>query len=362
MGSIPVTAQAMTTEWLTDAIRTGGRPDWPTITAMTLERIGEGMGLLTEIYRLTLTYAPGATGPKSLIAKFPTTHSDMRALSIGYNFYEREVVFYRDIAATIRTRTPICYLATIDLASQNFILLLEDLFFATSGDQIAGLALPQVSLAVDQVAALHSRWWNAPELTALEGPVPPHDAAPWDTVSERHAVAWGLVAPWIKTRVGPEMYRVGERMCSELTGLFRQNSVGPRTLCHGDFRADNLMFHRDGASDSLIVLDWQIMFQGRGAFDIGYLMSASVTPEVRRAHEMDLLRRYHGLLLADGVEGYGFEDCLHDYRRALLMGFTYAVQAAMADVTHARTAALITAMATRCEAAYLDLGLAEFLP
>ena len=351
----------MTPKWLTEAIHTGGRPDWPTIASMTLERIGEGVGVLTEIYRLAFTYGPGETGPKSLIAKFPTTHPDMRALSIGYNFYEREVVFYRDIAATIRTRTPICYLAAIDLASQNFILLLEDLAFASGGDQITGLTLPQVSLAIDQVAALHSRWWNAPELKALEGPVPPHDAEPWDTVSERHAVAWGMVAPWIKDRVGPDMYRVGERMCSDLTRLFRQNSSGPRTLCHGDFRADNLMFHQEGEATSLIVLDWQIMAQGRGVFDIGYLMSASVTPEARRTHEMDLLRRYHGLLVADGVEGYDFQECLHDYRRALLIGFTYAVQAAMADVTHPRTAALVTAMATRCEAACQDLGLEEFL-
>ena len=362
MVGIPETAGNLTGAWLTQAIRAFGRPDWPEISSVSLERVGEGVGVLTEIYRLTLGYAGSAQGPKTLIAKFPTTHPDMRALSVGYNFYEREVVFYRDIAATIRTRTAICYFAEIDLASQNFILLLEDLSYATGGDQITGLSLPQISLAVDQVAALHSRWWNAPELKALEGPVPPHDTDPWDTFSERHAHAWKMVSPWMKDRIGPDMYRVGERMCSDLTGLARQNSIGPRTLCHGDFRADNMMFHQNAGATDLIVLDWQIMLQGRGAFDIGYLMSASVTPEVRRDQEMDLLRRYHDLLTADGVEDYDFDECLHDYRRALLMGFTYAVQAGMADVTHARTAALVTAMATRCEAACHDLGLEEFLP
>ena len=87
MNSIPATAQGMTPEWLTEAIRTGGRPDWPTIASMTLERIGEGVGVLTEIYRLALSYGPGAMGPRSLIAKFPTNHPDMRALAVGYNFY-----------------------------------------------------------------------------------------------------------------------------------------------------------------------------------------------------------------------------------------------------------------------------------
>ena len=92
------------------------------------------------------------------------------------------------------------------------------------------------------------------------------------------------------------------------------------------------------------------------------VMSASVTPDVRRSQEMDLLAGYHARLVAEGVGGYGFDECLEDYRRALLIGFTYAVQAGgFSNMEHARNAALIHAMATRCEAACLDLGLASML-
>ena len=91
-------------------------------------------------------------------------------------------------------------------------------------------------------------------------------------------------------------------------------------------------------------------------------MSASVTPDVRRTLEMGLLADYHGQLIAAGVEGYVFEECLEDYRRALLIGFTYAVQAGgFSNMEHPRNAALVSAMATRCEAACLDLGLASML-
>jgi aminoglycoside/choline kinase family phosphotransferase len=177
-----------------------------------------------------------------------------------------------------------------------------------------------------------------------------------------HTTAWEIVAPWMKAHIGPEMMRVGERLCTDLQGLIDRNGQGQRTLCHGDFRADNLMFTGDPGDPGLTVLDWQILVQAPGAFDIGYLMSASVTPDVRRSQEMDLLAGYHAQLVAGGVGGYGFDECLEDYRRALLIGFTYAVQAGgFSNMEHDRNAALIHAMATRCEAACLDLGLASML-
>ena len=96
----------------------------------------------------------------------------------------------------------------------------------------------------------------------------------------------------------------------------------PRTLCHGDFRADNLMFMPDECGPALITVDWQAPLQARGAFDVGYLMSMSVTTELRRAHEADLLRRYYDRLVAAGVAGCRLRrSFFHDYRRGLLIGF-----------------------------------------
>ena len=232
----------------------------------------------------------------------------------------------------------------------------------TPGDQISGLTEAQTLRAIRDVAALHARWWRDPQLPALEAVIAAHSQPPWDSIGRMHTTAWEIVAPWMKAHIGPEMMRVGERLCTDLQGLIDRNGQGQRTLCHGDFRADNLMFTGDPGDPGLTVLDWQILVQAPGAFDIGYLMSASVTPDVRRSQEMDLLAGYHAQLVAGGVGGYGFDECLEDYRRALLIGFTYAVQAGgFSNMEHDRNAALIHAMATRCEAACLDLGLASML-
>jgi hypothetical protein len=62
------------------------------------------------------------------------------------------------------------------------------------------------------------------------------------------------------------------------------------------------------------------------------------------------------------VSGYGFDACFHDYRRALLIGLTYASQAfSAADLSHPRVDALATVAPKRIDAAIHDLGLAEFV-
>ena len=42
----------------------------------------------------------------------------------------------------------------------------------------------------------------------------------------------------------------------------------PTTVCHGEFRADNLMFDdRAGAAAAVAVLDWQISYRGPSITD-----------------------------------------------------------------------------------------------
>jgi hypothetical protein len=52
---------------------------------------------------------------------------------------------------------------------------------------------------------------------------------------------------------------------------------------------------------------------------------------VRREHEQALLRGYHDRLIARGVTGYAYDELIHDYRRGLLIGFTYVVQSGAAS-------------------------------
>jgi hypothetical protein len=361
MLAIPAVVDDITADWLRRAAPdAAGLSD---LTFVSAERMAEGVGILTDIYRLSLGYrASGRRGPATLVAKLPSSIPQVRDLCKAYGFYEREVMFYRELASTIALSSPRCLVAEFDPASSAFVLVMEDLSGATMGDQVAGLGLGQIKAAIEGAAALHGRWWDHPELPALEAKVQPFGEPPWCDMAARHASGWESVDAWLASRVTRHLRRIGERMCSTLDVIFRDTSAGPRTICHGDFRADNLMFIGAADAPALTCVDWQLTVQAVGPYDIGYMMSGSVNPDIRREHEMSLLRDYHAGLRAAGVGGYGFDQCFHDYRRALLIGLTYLSQSAAAgDLTHPRTEALYEAWAMRLDAVTHDLALAEFV-
>ncbi len=363
MVAIPNSAVEITAEWLRASVRPEDAAAFAKLTSVKAERFGAGVGTSTEIHRLRLGYAPGAEpGPPTLIAKLHSPIPEVRAVARGWGTYQREAQFYRDIAATIAMRIPKAYVAEFDPLSDDFVLVMEDLAPARNGDQVAGLSLDQARMALEEIAALHAGWWNRPELADLGGAIQPFGDGLWVGTGARHAAAWPLFEPFVAERASPELVRIGERMASAIEPMMVDMARGARSLCHGDFRADNLMFAPDGGGAALITIDWQATLQARGAFDVGTLMSMSVTTDLRRAHEAELLRGYHDRLTAAGVTDYPYDAFFHDYRRGLLIGFAYPVQSGpAADLAHPRALALFDSAVRRVDAAVQDHGLGEFV-
>ncbi len=363
MVAIPSSVSGIDADWLRASVRPEDAAAFSNLISVSAERLGEGVAMSTDIYRLNLGYAPGARpGPAALVVKLPSSSPEVREVARGWSMHKREVLFYRDIAGTVALRTPKAYVAEFDPETDGFVLVMEDLSPATGGNQIAGLPLGHVRLALDQVAALHASWWSRPELVALEATIQPFGEGDWIGTGPRHGAAWPAFEKFVAGRASPNLRRVGERMAYAIEPMMVDMAKPPRTLCHGDFRADNLMFApRDGGA-TLITVDWQAPLQARGAFDVGYLMSMSVTTELRRANETVLLHGYHDKLMAAGVDGYAYDEFFHDYRRGLLIGFTYVVHSgAVADLANPVAEALLDSAVRRVDAAVQDHGLAEFV-
>ncbi|MEZ5229167.1 MAG: hypothetical protein R2710_21610 [Acidimicrobiales bacterium] len=125
MNALPTSSQAITVDWLnialSDEVRDGAR-----VTKVDAEVIGEGVGFIGEVARLTLTYdAPTPSSTTSMISKLPTTNEGFKHLGLMLGFYEKESGFFRDVAPEIQLRIPACF---HNAAHDNdFILLLEDL-------------------------------------------------------------------------------------------------------------------------------------------------------------------------------------------------------------------------------------------
>lgn len=359
MGVIPDSVEQISPDWLRASVRAPDAATFSNLTSVRAERLGEGVGMLTNLHRLHLGYAAvAAPGPATLVAKLPSSVPEVLQMARDWGLYRREVLFYRDVAPTVGLRVPKAYVTEFDPATDTFALIMEDLSPAAGGDQTTGLPLDYARLALEAAAALHATWWNRPELASLEAAIQPFGEGPWVGTGARVAAAWPRFEPFLAGRASPALVRIGERMGSAIEPLMVDIARAPRTLCHGDFRADNLMFAQGDAGTALITLDWQVALQARGAVDVSQLLSLSITTDLRRAHETALLRGYHDKLVAGGVDGYAYDEFFHDYRRGLLVGFFYVILSGGAnDLTQPAAEALFDSAVRRLDAVVEDHGL-----
>lgn len=336
--------EGLTAEFLTAALaaRLGGT----NVTAVDVEPVGTGQ--VSDSYRLRLTYDGQADMPPTLIAKVPAADPASRGAARAFRTYEIEACFYDQLAADLPVALARCYYAAYDAGPDEYVVLLEDLSPALPGDQLAGLHPEEAAAAVAELAALHAAGWDSPELAAL----------PWLNRSGPDAAA--LMAAAIADLYPGFRHRYAERLeQGTLTliedflpyaGSYLAAADGPRTIVHGDFRADNLLFGRDRP----VVLDWQTAGFGAATGDLSYFLASSLPVAARRQYEETLVRRYHAGLLSRGVE-LSWHDCWTGYRRHAFSGIVMDIIAAMFVQQTERGDEMFATMARRHARHALDL-------
>jgi thiamine kinase-like enzyme len=367
---LPLTTADATPEFVTGALRAGGVIDSRTrVTEVEHESIGEGVGIVGQLARLQLRYqgvAPGAPG--TAILKLPSQFPENRAVADHFNFYEREGRFYEQLSSKLPMRTPACYWNHIDVGTNTFGLLLEDLGRRTMISQVSGVDHVRSGQALQALAHLHGAWWSSPALDSLEW-MPRLDDPINLAAGQQYRDAWLLCRERIGDELPPGAIELAEATQAVFEDLLRAGTdEAPTTVCHGDFRADNLMFddRATNGDDRVAVLDWQISYRGPAITDVAYFLCQSLTVDERRAHEHPLVRGwYDAVTEVHGREltGYPFDLAWRQYRRATLGTTVYPVTGVGAmDPANERGRELLLAMATRSFTAALDLDAQEFLP
>lgn len=290
------------------------------VEVLTAKRCGEGVASTADRALLHLTYAPGTAGdlPDRMLLKtmLATPHAP-------FAMYENEVRFYRELRPGLPIETPAVYASEFDRRSGRFGLLMEDL-------EQRGVRFPSVldDVTVDQVrsllrhlAVLHATWWESPrfadDLAWVGTPLQGGMADVFTTIGleliedqvARHPFKADLIAPL--GRSVPELWQ-------QLWRVQQRHTEGATTLLHGDPHLGNTYLLPDGTGG---LLDWQLMVRGSWAHDVTYLIVTSLTPELRRAHQADLLSDYLDLLGELGVDGVpSYDEALERYRQAALWG------------------------------------------
>lgn len=317
--------QDVDASWLTRALQSAG------IDAVVagFEAKAVGTGQIGDSVRFTLRYARGGDrAPASLVGKFPSADPDSFRTGVALGNYAREVRFYRELAATSLISTPRWYVAEVEEATGEFVLLMEDLAPAEQGDQLTGVTLPQAEAVIDEAARLHASHWEDPALDRLPYVSGSRAAPPGQATPDAVRALWLAFRDRYGARLTADQVEVGERLTSRFArwGELRQ---GPRCLTHNDFRPDNMMFATAAGGRPVTVLDWQSIGFGAGAVDVAYFLAGALPVDLRRAHEPALLERYHRALTTLGVTGYSADDLARDYRGGAFLLFLTAFFAAM---------------------------------
>ena len=359
----PITIEAITPEWLTGALTQSGALTKGRVTAFTAAPLGAGVGFMSAMRRLNLTYDdPAGGGPASLIAKLPPPDPGARVIDEAFNFYEKEVGFYRSLAPSTPMRTPRAYFAAYEPATRDFALLLEDLAPRQIGDQLEGLSADRLALALKGAAGLHGRWWRDPSLPGMDWLLG-MDSPQMRQLQPIYQQCWPAVVDFLGDDMPSEMRRIGDRFATRIHGLMDLLMRQPQTIVHGDYRADNLFFGAQGDADGFAVADWQICIKWGGALDIAYLLTGSVDIDVRRTHETDLLTVYHQTLLEKGGRDYPFEAFREDYIACVMLAWCWPVIAiGNLDTANDRGVALFRTWSARAMAAVLDLDAQARIP
>lgn len=348
--AIPTCIAEITPEWLTAALATAPAR----VADIRTERIGVGIGIMADEWRIILTYDQPAPGQlASVVVKLASSAAGNRALADERNLYESEVRFYRELAARTRTRVPRCFYARKAPGTADFVVVMEDLSELAMADQLDGLTLAQAEQAVAALADLHASWWgkvSTPELDWIPSVIHPR--------MKMMADLWPQLWPMFVQRFGTALPEggeaVGEDVRDNYWSLLRELAEEPWTLLHIDYRCENLMFQPDGSG--LVVLDWQSIGRGPGPYDLAYLLGGSLAADMRAAHEEALVEHYHCELARGGVRDYPLDRLRAAYRLAhRVAGTATAVLiGAGTDLGNERGVELVRTMAHRHFSAAVD--------
>jgi len=355
----PRAPEDVTASWLDGVLRDSGALRAGRLAGFESAVVGTGQ--MGTSVRYALSYdGDAAAAPRSVVCKFASSDPTSRSTGVTLRTYEVEVSFYRDVVRTVGMTIPACHAAEIDLATGEFVLVLEDLAPCVQGDQLAGCTVDQAALAMDELAKLHAPRWNDPALATVEW-LNRNGTEQSQAFSEMFLpqLLPGFLERYAH-RLTAEEVRLAELLMQRI-GRFIRDRPGPRAVQHGDYRLDNMLFGTRDGGHPLAVVDWQTVVWGPPAFDASYFLGAGLPVDDRRRHERDLVRRYHEGLRAGGVTGYSWDDLWLDYRRYAFGGFLMALGASMMVVQTERGDEMFMTMIRRHGVQIADLDAAELL-
>lgn len=324
----------MSVEWLRDRLNESNVGDVRELRGFSEEPISDGRGFAARTVRLHLDWGDtiqddrhdALERPGSIILKTHAANPEM-ARFVG-DTYRKETFFYQTLALDFPIAIPHCYFVEHDSDTGHFALLLEDVP-GDAGDQVSGGTIKQARQVVGTLAELHAAYWghaaiarsldNDQHVTSDESDVSPAQVLEvlgmvrtentrTGGIGRNLLSAIELVSAIVRLTetaqreprkpptprsVIKQKKRMQKRQAREARSKQRatekkKKAMAKRTLVHGDFRLDNLLFLPD---QQIVTIDWGPRFEESG-IDLASYISGSLLPEQIRAEGRNLIDLY----------------------------------------------------------------------
>jgi thiamine kinase-like enzyme len=317
MSAIPERPEQITPAWISQAFASRH----PGAEAVSVAVVDAHSGT-TGRARLRVAWKPPADAPTAVFAKLAPTDPIQREMVISTGMGKREARFYAELASDVPVRVPKPYGSRWNEAGSAYLMLMEDV--GASGCRFPTWKDPAVpryaSGMMESLAQLHAHFQQSPRFD--------------------RDLAW--IEPPMRSTIGPLLTKAAlEAFGDDMPASFHEMAriyidhtqafcdrldAGSPTLIHGDAHLGNLLLE-DGR---IGLLDWACLAKAPGMRDVAYFLSNSISTELRRSQERELVGVYLESLERAGGMAPRFEEAWRQYRLYAACGWIAATVTAAA--------------------------------
>jgi hypothetical protein len=353
--TVPSVIADITPEWLTVALT--ARLPGVQVVGVAVDDVMRGTA--TKVF-VRPTYVGGVAppgAPGSLCVK--GAFEDNADLMATTGIYEREAVFYRDLAPGLPSTGTVAWFADADPVTRLGVVVLDDLRDdATFCRATSPLSIDDVASGLELIARYHGATYDSPLVhlhPSLDSYVTrDNSSGRYFATMDAERVAHFLALPLRAAAIPAELHHP-----DVVIDLFWRwvdcSQDEPWVLTHGDAHIGNWFRRPDG---TLGLVDWQTMCRMRPAHDVAYFIASALDVDDRRAAERDLLRCYSDCLGVSGAPPPSDDELWLDYRRHMAFG----LMAWLTSLEWMNPEEIHAAAVGRFAQAVLDLEVDSLLP
>eukprot|EP01043_Picozoa_sp_COSAG02_P001524 COSAG02_NODE_32_length_50374_cov_46.674013_38_plen_374_part_00 len=269
----------------------------PVVTKVATSPMGSGAGFASTMCRAEVTLE-GSTTPIKLVVKMAPDDFESSLLFRLIRSGETEAEFYRSsVTEQAKLNTPGHLFVDHDRTSDQFVLVQRDLSPQTTASQANGATVEQAKITLIELAKLNGSFFN--NTNGLTWLAKPRTGA-FDFVGPAWEDHKQVLHPFMQNRgysVPAAAHEAVDAMFghdfTEVLDWLKQPGT-PReeggklnvVLAHVDSRLENMFL----SQNACMLIDFQAMQARQPCTDVAYFLGQSMTTEMRRAHEVELLR------------------------------------------------------------------------